>query len=196
VATVSAQPVPSPPTHGWVPDPVRQKAADYTVDDVLTLPEDAPRVELLDGVMLVVPSPAIGHQTIARRLCNWLEANAPSEYRAEIAVGIRLDVKNSREPDVLLLRRPLRDSHYFTPDQVVIAAEVVSPGTRKRDRFEKPGMYADAGIPYYWRVEQDPVHVYAYGLRDGAYKLLADSDTVLKVDEPFPINLPVQAITP
>jgi hypothetical protein len=68
-------------------------------------------------------------------------------------------------------------------------------GTRKRDRFEKPGLYADAGIPYYWRVEKDP-RVHVSGLREGAYKLLADSETMLKVDEPFPIALPVQAITP
>jgi Uma2 family endonuclease len=98
---------------------------------------------------------------------------------------------------VLLLRRPVEDSHYFTAEQVVIAVEVVSPGTRKRDRFEKPGLYADSGIPYYWRVEKDPrVHVYAYGLRGGAYQLLADSDTMLKVDEPFPISLPIEAIRP
>jgi Uma2 family endonuclease len=195
VADVSAQAVPTP-SGEWVPDPVRQRLADFKLEDVLDLPEDAPRVELLDGVMNVVPSPAADHQDIANLLWYWLRANAPAEYRAVAAVGIRLDDRNAREPDVLLLRRPVESSHYYEPYQVVVAVEVVSPGTRKRDRLQKPAEYADAGIPYYWRVEQNPVHVYAYGLRDGAYKLLADSDTTLKVDEPFPINLPIQAITP
>jgi Uma2 family endonuclease len=180
----------------WAPDPMRQRMADFTVEDVLNLPDDAPRVELLDGVMLVVPSPAADHQDIGNLLWVWLRANAPAQFRALTTVGIRLDARNSREPDVLLLRRPIDDNHYFAPDQVVIAVEVVSRGTRKRDRLQKPAEYADAGIPYYWRVEQNPVHVYAYGLRDGAYALLADSDTMLKLDEPFPIALPIQAITP
>jgi Uma2 family endonuclease len=196
VADVSAQAVPTPPTRGWVPDPLRQQLADFKIDDVLALPEGAPRVELIDGVMNVVPSPATGHQTIARRLCNWLEANATSGCFPIMAVGIHLDETNGREPDVLLIREPVPDRHYFSPEEVVIAVEVVSPGTRKRDRLQKPAEYADAGIPYYWRVEQRPVHVYAYGLRGGAYQLLADSDTVLKLDEPFPINLPIDAIRP
>ena len=40
------------------------------------------------------------------------------------------------------------------------------------------------------------MHVYAYGLREGSYELLADSDTMLKLDEPFPISLPIKAIRP
>jgi Uma2 family endonuclease len=154
-------------------------------------------VELIDGVISVVPSPTIGHQDIGNLLWAWLRANAPGGYRAATAVGIQLDERNTREPDVVLLRDPVPNHHYFTPDQVSIAVEVVSVGTRKRDRLQKPAEYADAGISYYWRVEQEPtVHVYAYALRDGAYQLVADSDTILKLDQPFDINLPISAIRP
>jgi Uma2 family endonuclease len=181
----------------WAPDPMRQRLADYTVEDVLNLPEDAPPVELLDGVIYVVPSPSIGHQDIGHLLWSWFRTNVPKGHHPAGPVSVIMDDRNTRQPDLVLLRDPVViDDNRVTPDQVVIAVEVVSPGTRKRDRFEKPGLYASAGIPYYWRVEQDPVHVYAYGLRDGAYQLLADADTTLKLDEPFPINLPVQAITP
>ena len=48
----------------WTLDPVKQRMAAYTLEDVLSLPEDAPRVELRDGVMIAVPSPSIGHQQI------------------------------------------------------------------------------------------------------------------------------------
>ncbi len=75
--------------------------------------------------------------------------------------------------------------------------EVVSPGTRRRDRLEKPADYAAAGVPYYWRIEQDPVHVYAYELGlDGTYQLAADSDEELVLAKPFEIRLPIAAITP
>ena len=52
----------------WQPDPVRQRLAGHTIEDVLALPDDAPRMELVDGVMLVAPSPTIAHQNVSARL--------------------------------------------------------------------------------------------------------------------------------
>lgn len=37
----------------WSPDPIEQRYARHTIEDVLLLPADAPRVERHDGVMLV-----------------------------------------------------------------------------------------------------------------------------------------------
>ncbi len=54
------------------------------------------------------------------------------------------------------------------PADVVLAIEVVSPSTKTTDRFAKPGEYAAAGIPCYWRIERDPLHVFAYQLREPA----------------------------
>jgi hypothetical protein len=34
----------------WSADPSKQKSAGYTIEDVLNLPDDSPRVELSDGV--------------------------------------------------------------------------------------------------------------------------------------------------
>ena len=48
----------------WPPDPIKQRLADYPLADVQLLPDDAPRVELRDGVTIVVPSPALDHQDI------------------------------------------------------------------------------------------------------------------------------------
>jgi Uma2 family endonuclease len=108
-------------------------------------------------------------------------------------------LKDALEPDVLLLDAEtiVLDRHYSTSDQVVIAVEVVSPGTKRRDRLEKPAEYAAAGIPFYWRIEQDPVHVFAYELgADGTYRLVADSTEELVVEKPFEIRLPISEITP
>jgi Uma2 family endonuclease len=184
--------------HMWVPNPARQRLANYTIEDVLNLPDGAPRVELRDGVMIVVPSPTIGHQDIIYLLRRWLEDHAPKgSYRVSNAVGVVVDVNSTLEPDVVLLRAPVEASrHYVEADQVVIAVEVVSPGTRRRDRLEKPADYAAAGIAYYWRIEQDPIHVFAYQLgAEGAYHLAAESRQELVVDEPFLIRLPIEAIT-
>ena len=181
----------------WSPDPVKQRLAVYTLEDVLLLPDDAPRVELRDGVMVVVPSPTYDHQDIAGLLWIWLRQRAPRGLRASCATGVALSLDNTFEPDVLLVDADIDGSrHYTIAERVTLVVEVVSPGTRKRDRLEKPAAYAAAGIPYYWRIEQDPLHVYAYALNKGEYEPVADSATELVLNEPFEITLPIRDITP
>ncbi|MFC0003189.1 Uma2 family endonuclease [Micromonospora siamensis] len=183
---------------------MRQQRADYTLEDLLALPDDAPRVELVDGVIQATPSPTLGHQDISSLLWLWLRTHAPAHLRAAQAVGVALNANTSRQPDVLLRRAHVSGSRsLLTPDDVVLAVEVVSPGTRRTDRFAKPGEYAAAGIPFYWRVEQDPVHLYAYrrGDRIGPggerqYELVADSAELIELTDPFDIKLPITEITP
>ena len=181
----------------WFPNPVKQKLALYTVEDVLSLPDDAPRVELLDGVMLVVPSPTFDHQDIAGLLWYWLRQHAPRELRASQATGVAVSLNTTYEPDVVLVDADVAGAnHYTLAERVTLVVEVVSPATRKRDRLEKPGDYAAAAIPHYWRIEQDPVHVFAYDLVDGRYELVADAADELVLSMPFPIRLPIRDITP
>lgn len=194
---MTAQPTESQAPAMWSPDLRRQRLATYTIEEVLALPDDAPRVELRDGVMLVVPSPAFGHQRISFKLWRWLEDHAPEHLTASGGLGVGVNLRNSFEPDVMLLRSEgVDDTHYFDPDDVVLVVEVVSPGTKRRDRLEKPPGYAAAGIRHFWRIEQDPVHVFAYDLVNGEYKLVAESTEEIILDKPFGIRLPIRDITP
>ncbi|MGQ5262972.1 Uma2 family endonuclease [Micromonospora sp. ZYX-F-536] len=128
---------------------MRQQRADYTVEDLLNLPDDAPRIELVDGVIQVTPSPTLGHQDICGLLWLWLRSHAPAGFRAAQAVGVRLSANTSRQPDVLLCRAEVpSDRSMLRPADVGLAVEIVSPGTRRIDRFAKPGEYAAAGIPF------------------------------------------------
>jgi Uma2 family endonuclease len=147
--------------------------------------------------MIVVPAPTIGHQNIGNLLWLWFRQHAPQEFLAVTAVGVAVGLKDSLEPDVLLVEALVENTnHYVMPAEVAIAVEVVSPGTKRRDRLEKPAEYAAAGIPHFWRIEQDPVRVHAYDLVDGRYELAADSDTELVLSAPFEIRLPIRDITP
>ncbi|MEH1013229.1 Uma2 family endonuclease [Micromonospora sp. CPCC 206060] len=207
---MSAEPIPrslgsgSRSTGLWQPDPARQQRADYTVEDLLHLPHDVPRVELVDGVIQVTPSPTLGHQSVSFLLTRWLVQHAPAGLRAAQAVGVALSANSSRQPDVLLHRAGVAmDRAYLSPGDVVLAVEIVSPGTRRTDRFTKPGEYAAAGIPYYWRIELDPVHVYAYRLGqqigpsgDRQYELITDSAELIELTEPFETKLAIEEITP
>jgi Uma2 family endonuclease len=181
----------------WSPNPFKQQFARYTVEDVLDLPDDSPRVELTDGVLAVVPSPSAGHQKINVRLVSWLERHIPAGFESLMALGVLIDVDTTREPDAVIVHAPADlDHHFCKAEQVLVAVEIVSPGTRRRDRFEKPALYASAGIPHYWRIEQNPVHVFAYDLVGSNYELVADSTEELVLSEPFEIKLPIRDITP
>jgi Uma2 family endonuclease len=199
VPPMLAEPIRSYPPL-WQPDPVRQKLANYTLEDILNLPEDSPRVELVDGRMVPLPTPQAIHQLVMGLIWMWLRTHAPAErYFAVQAVGLALDDNHSREPDVFLIdANAQRNRHLFHPHEVPLVVEIVSPGTKVTDRFHKPTEYAAAGVQYYWRVELDPVvHVYAYRLSAaGAYELAADSAELLELDEPFPIKLSISEITP
>ncbi len=182
---------------GWLPDPDRQRLADHTIEDVLTLPDDAPRVEVRGGRLVPVPKPSIDHQRVVGMLWQWLRRNAPAGHQPCTNVGILLGLRDTFEPDLAVLRPPLvRNHHFFDPRQVTLAVEVVSDSTKRRDRLEKPCEYAAAGIAHFWRIEQGPMHVHAYDLVDGRYQRVADSDTELVLTAPFAVRLPIRDITP
>jgi len=79
----------------------------------------------------------------------------------------------------------------------VLAAEVVSRSSRSDDRFRKPALYAQAGIPCYLRVELGQPHVVAYRIgADGLYEEAGRAATgeVLTLTEPFPITVDPAAL--
>jgi hypothetical protein len=82
-------------------------------------------------------------------------------------------------------------------ERVVLAAEVVSRSSRSDDRFRKPALHAQAGIPCYLRVELEPPHVVAYRVgADGLYEEVgrAAPGEVLTLTEPFPVAVDPAAL--
>ncbi|RKN23767.1 Uma2 family endonuclease [Micromonospora musae] len=53
-----------------------------------------------------------------------------------------------------------------------------------------------AGLPHHSRIEQDPLHVYAYDLVDGRYQPVADAAEELIVEKPFDIRPSLRDIAP
>lgn len=112
---MSAQPVPATGARWSGPDLRRQRLANYTVEDVLTLPDDAPRVELRDGVMRRrdrLEKPA-GYAAAGIRHY-WRIAQNPLHIHAYELVGGRYElVADSAEELVLAkpfeIRLPVRD---------------------------------------------------------------------------------------
>lgn len=84
-----------------------------------------------------------------------------------------------------------------SPDQWLLAVEVVSPNGRKTDRFFKPAEYADAGIPAYWRLEIEPEPLLVvYQLNGTTYDVVQELSGRGVVDVPLRIELDLPALLP
>jgi Uma2 family endonuclease len=128
---------------------------DWTFDDLLLLPRDGRRYEIVDGSLRVSPAPGRRHQRVAGRLVEVLKAAAPRELEVLEAVGVVCG-RHTPVPDVVVgLREPGHGLLNFFPDDVRLVVEVMSPGSVIADRLDKPAMFAVAGIPAFWRVELD-----------------------------------------
>ena len=178
-----------PPAGGW------------TTDDLDDLPEDGLRRELLDGVLLVSPSPTDAHQIIAMRLGVALEENCPADLQVTQGVEVRISPRRSFIPDVLVAtdEAARRRGRLYSPHEVVLAIEIVSPTSTSMDRITKPALYATAGIPYYWRIEIDDgirVHAYKIDPEHEVYRPVDTFETAIDVTEPWPIHVPIKRLTP
>jgi Uma2 family endonuclease len=132
-----------PPPGGW------------TLRDVQNLPEDC-RVEVLDGALIVNPSPLPVHQRITRRLAAALEPQLPAGWQLEVDVDVMLaeDPLDYLTPDIVVFKADVPLTTRPIPGEaVLLVVEVVSKGSRREDRGAKPLAYAEGGIQYFWRLE-------------------------------------------
>jgi len=169
---------------------------EWTTDDLDALPDDERRRELIDGVMTVPPSPTTGHQRLAGYLFAALDALCPPELAVTQAVDIRIARDRSLSPDVLIASAAAtgRDPSFYVPTDVRLVVEIVSRGSRVMDRITKPALYAQAGIPCFWRIETEGgLRVATYHLAAGAevYAPSGEFTVLVEVDEPFPISMDI-----
>jgi Uma2 family endonuclease len=147
---IMAMPVHAP--RRWTAAAVRQLIADSSLR--------TPRYELVDGELLVTPSPAPSHQMAVT-----LMLIALTEYCDRTRAGralhspsdIELEPEDIRQPDVYVLPRDewrrIRDAG-FPAHQLLLAVEVVSPSSARFDRVVKRDKYQRFGCEY-WIVDAD-----------------------------------------
>ncbi|MGH3679704.1 MAG: Uma2 family endonuclease [Natronosporangium sp.] len=148
--------------------------ASLTLAEFLALPEDT-RCEIVDGILRPMATPSDVHREVQKYLTWRLTEQRPTELRVswELSVIFQIIPPTAYIPDVLVYRpRPVRTSANSVPcGDVLIAAEIVSPGSQTDDRITKPVQYALNGIPHYWRIELDPeLEIHTHRLVDSAYE--------------------------
>lgn len=116
------------------------------------------RTELQEGTLLMSPSPTDRHQFASLKLAMQLTEQIPPEWLTLQAVDVVLQAgarATVRQPDLFVTRDDSMPGRHAAAD-VVLAVEIISPGSRKLDLGRKVEEYADAGIPHYWVVDLDP----------------------------------------
>lgn len=164
----------------------------WTVDD-LPDREDV-RYELVDGALLVNPSPTPRHSGVAARLQRMLWDTVGPGWDVLPGAGVVFDRRNYREPDVAVVRSAALSRSQITPADVLLAVEVMSPSSVANDRVAKPAQYAAAGIPHFWRVEHDPPVLVRHVLENGVYREVGRSGGVVDVTEPVVVAVDLDAL--
>jgi Uma2 family endonuclease len=173
--------------------PPNYHAGPWTMDEVAVMPEDGSRHELVEGRLVVSPVPPPPHQNVGKRLIWILEAAAPIEFEGSPETNIRIGA-DMFIPDVMVARsKSLRapGSLYVDPKDVILVAEIISPGNSKFERAWKPQRYADGGIPFYMEIELPTMpRIIVYALRGKEYVRIADARAgeTLKLSEPFEMS--------
>lgn len=176
--------------------PVIQMRDVWTVEDLQALDlEDWGRYEIVDGALVVSPTPGVSHAYVLERLQAMLrDAASPDMAVLTSPVGVTFG-RSYRIPDLVIVPRGLTGT-VLVPSDLLLAVEVVSPGSVTEDRVTKPAQYAAAGIPNYWRVEQDPLSLTAYRLAGEVYAEVGTwhAGEVAELVEPFPIRIEVDRL--
>ncbi len=141
-----------------------------TYRDLLALPDDRLRHELIDGEHIVSPSPSFRHQAVLRNLAGRLFIHLLAHPLGEMVFApfdVLLSEHDVVEPDLLYIsneRKQLRlDARCLTgpPD---LAVEVLSPSTRGLDERRKLRLYERFRVSEYWIVDPENETVQVYRL--------------------------------
>lgn len=173
-----------------------------TMADWEALPEDNSRsYELVEGVLVVSPRPVSKHQRAMWRLAAQLEPQLPPAFGVLTETEVVIDPvapPTIRVPDLIVVPEAgIETNPRWNADEVLLAVEILSPGSRRTDRVTKFAEYAEAGIEHYWLVDLDaPTTLTGYRWVDDYYELVADTRSTVRIDVTgTPVTLDLSALT-
>ncbi|GAA2692406.1 MULTISPECIES: Uma2 family endonuclease [Nonomuraea] len=184
-----------------LPDWVFPPPEGFVAEDLDHIPDLPAHTELIDGSLVFVSPQRDFHSSIMYVLQKGLLQCVPPGHRVRREMSIRLGPRQRPEPDMMVLGPDVtvsRDTTYFSPEDVLLVVEVVSPDSEERDRKRKPQLYAEACIPHFWRIEstEDSTVVYVYELDPATrgYALSGIHHDRLKLTVPFDVDLDLSEI--
>jgi len=124
--------------------------------EFLSLPESVEHIELIDGEVIVSPSPLFWHQEVLRRLVYALSSWAEGRSGVTIAqapLDVRFAPGRILQPDAMVFLATIDREQPGPINRVPeLCVEVLSVN-RMYDRVTKRFIYGNAGVVEYWIVD-------------------------------------------
>src|SRR4030066_1697600 len=147
----------------------------YTYEDYLQNPEDQ-RYELIEGELIMSPSPIPKHQRISGKIDFILRKFVTENNIGEVFYApcdVYLDEENVVQPDILFISEErthiIGKTHIQgAPD---LAVEILSESTAYTDLMKKKRLYARFGVKEYWIVDPDGKTIELHCLKEGVFVL-------------------------
>ncbi len=146
-----------------------------TYEDYLKTPEDK-RYELINGELLMTPSPIPNHQRVSGKLEFVLRKFVTENNLGEVfdaPCDVYLDDENVVQPDILFISKDRLDiigeKNIQGPPNFLI--EIISEHSVYRDMVQKKRLYARFCVKEYWIVIPEEEEIEVYILKDNTYLL-------------------------
>ncbi len=147
-----------------------------TYRDYCELPEEN-RYELIEGEILMTPSPSLLHQEAAHRLNESISSHVARNNLGKVyfaPLDVVLSEYNVVQPDILFVSNDRKailkeENIQGAPDLIV---EITSPASRERDRLIKKNLYTRHGVKEYWMVDLEKKCIEVLSLRNTEYYLI------------------------
>ncbi len=170
-----------------------------TADEYLALGETPERLELVDGVVVMSPSPTPRHQLVVRLVLRQLERYADTAPDLSLfpETDVCFDAQHVYRPDIVCYARgqlAKTPDRLRTPPDLII--EVLSPGTKAFDLTTKKDDYERFGVNEYWAIEPDGSRARCYRRQGSLFvEIPITGDTVESIALPgFVLDLkPIRA---
>ncbi|MGH9127840.1 MAG: Uma2 family endonuclease [Acidimicrobiales bacterium] len=171
-----------------------------SVEDILALPDDGYRHELVYGVHYVSPAPGGPHQSGVANLLVALMVGCPPVYKVLPApfAWVVTDPDGERhevQPDLLVVTSEQARLALLEEELPRLVVEVLSPGAanRARDLEDKFALYEAVGVPAYWVVDPMKVTLRAWRFDGKALMQVAEvgAGESFEADWPWPVSMRV-----
>ena len=146
-----------------------------TYEDYRNTPDDQ-RYELLDGALVVLPTPNIAHQRVLGDLSFALHDFVREKRVGEVflRVAVVFADTNVVEPDITFVSSSRMDivetdNIRGAPDLVV---EIISPSNSERDVVRKRDIYARHGVGEYWIADPEARSIRVMALEGSTYSII------------------------
>ena len=173
-----------------------------TLEDYFKMREESKsRLEYIDGIVYMSPSPSTKHQRISSKLLikigNYLEGKKCEVFSAPYDIELKKDdIEGTRVviPDLSVIcdKNGFTENKYIGVPSLII--EILSPSNQAHDLVTKLNLYMKYGVKEYWIVNPMLESITIYTLNEeGLYEQLAMKASVgnvkSKVLEAFTVDL-------